>query len=335
MTLLDLVNSLRFRLRSGDAKTGIGSDLESQVEVSLVNDAARDVLGTYAWSFLHRHTGNAFFPPRVVVTSLQATFGSLSMTMTSVSANDLSRFSGFDWQSKVVVGDQTYRIADLDTGTGVATLESPYRGTTSFANDTPFLGSEMTTGTLWANEVALPETVRNVLSVRREDQTPVRFTTIQRIEEFDARYPDVFERFDDHPIDVAVGGYVESTARGSGDRTRGTALTIYPAPGDLGVTLHYSFIHRHPTLSAATDALHGVPEEVQDHIVWVAVQHAMGSNIQDSPTQARRLLERNEIRLSRLKASDRKDSRRHAVLRPFGRSSDPRFHVEHRSVPEA
>jgi len=332
VTLLDLINRLRVLLRSGPSKSSLPNDAETQMEMALLNDAAGELFGFHDWSFLMQHDGIVWLPPKIGFSSAIAEFNSTSVTFSTLSIEDGSKLSNDAFQTKMLHEEQIYRLSDLVTNAvRIGELESAFRG----GYDS--FGSPIAIeGTLFANEVALPSKARSVLSVRREDGTPIRFETLSRIEDFETSFPDSSLYFSDEPQAVAVGGLIRSTSRNGGERKSGVGLAIYPPPDTEGVILHYSYTRRHEDLALAADTWPGVPDEHLNLIVWMAFYSALVSNVQSDPERAQIVFRSNQHRLEKLKSADRKDPRRRTEMRPFGsRGYGPhRFPwVETRKIP--
>jgi hypothetical protein len=189
---------------------------------------------------------------------------------------------------------------------------------------------QMTSGasyawTTYANEVVLPDTVKDVLSVRNEEE-PVRLEFANRDIEFDSRVPRQTDRYGTQPEVVTVGGTINSTARTStvawstiSDEASvtGTGCMVWPIP-NVDLHLQYSYRVQHADLSTAASAWAGVPANIIHLIEWRAFQMALDSGIQNDPVAAARAERQVEKRTLRAQMNQSRQPNRRRVPTSFG-----------------
>ena len=322
MTLLSMVNDLRSLLREETLSSTASTEPGIVTQKALVNRAARKVLGRHSWSFLQRNDGYLFFPARVTDTGGYAFGAGASSGIIGPNSTEAKTFSDGNLVAKIILSDSTefpetsYVVREFSTsGFSVnADLAAAYQGTAVYTGG----------GTLYSNEAAFPATVARVLSIRNEEGRAITFETIDDFDDYDDLFPRDAERFGDEPEFVAVGGYVQTTSRTLTPAVvsrKALGIRIYPPP-DQGVTLRYSYVLRPPTLTDDADSL-DVPAEMEDHIVNVAFEEALGSNVEDDEGRFRRWQARNELEFMDLKSSDRRDAGRRHIAKPFGTTQHP------------
>jgi hypothetical protein len=317
MDFLAMTNQVRRRLRE-ETLTSFGTGELTVVVKDLVNEAAREVLDSHEWSFMIREDGVAYFPGLH-----EATDGlTLGQYDTSGIANDadlLDSTFARKWTtpnrsrlvatSSTVVPDQSYAIKAIG--------RTPHLGL--FDLEDRYFGSDITNGpfTVYTNEMALPADVKQVLSVRNEDE-PVRLEEVEKYIQFDTVVPRPLDHTSSKPDVVYVGGTVKGTysVQGYDLGLRSSGLMVWPVPSAT-VMLKYSYVSRPNTLSDETDELYFVPEEVEDLICWRAFEKALDSNIEDDPDRALRVRRNNEARTLRLLEADEVGRSRRRVLAPF------------------
>ena len=306
----------------------LGPDLV--VQKRLINRAARRVLDRRAWSFLHRDDGFLFLPGSLSTTAT-LTNGLVGGVLSS-SLAAARPFSAGSTAANLLLTDSSFpqtsfRVTDIGEAISVprVTLKPGWGGSTG-----------VFTATLYANSAALPSTVARVLSIRNEENWPIRFETVDTFDDFERLVPEDGERFGDTPELVAVGGQVVSTSRSSSSSNvsaqTGIGVRVYPSPSE-NIYLRYSYVRRVTELAEDTDELQGVPAEVQDHIVNVAFEIALMSNIEDDPRRGERVRVQNEHDYRNLVSADKRDVGRRRIPRPFS----GRVHlspVERRTLPE-
>ncbi len=343
MALLQMINSVRGKLREERISAIATTDLLTTEIVDLINDAGSEILEGDDWEFDLRNDGRLFFPSSQSGTN--ALFGA-SLTTTvyqNFTAVDLV-YSG-DTDSGEVFEDidvAGFRWSGNSVRARVIPLDTPFGNTSWIITDVDHaatflrltLGSNLlfdtpsTNGawTTYANEVVLPTTVKKVLSVRNEEE-PVRLVFANSETEFDQLVPRPTISFSSVPHTVVVGGTITSTSRSAGTAwsglspgtvtaTTGTGLMVWPIPS-ADLHLEYSYRVQHADLAAATDVFTGVPQDVIHIIEWLAFQKALDSGIQNDPVAARRAEQQVEKRRLRAQASQSRQPNRRRVPTSF------------------
>jgi hypothetical protein len=310
ITFLDMVNGVLQKLREQEIASFTNGNLEEVVK-GLLNESMHEILEDYSWSFLIREDAQAFFPARYIGTTLDVTNG-----ISSGAFNDATTTSA-DWRerrrSKLIVTEDTtfpnhsYVISAISADvTQPVTLESIYRGDT-------IVGADFT---LYSHEMALPETVRQVLSVRNENE-PMRLVFVEKQISFDTLVPRVTDQFRDRPDVVYVGGIMQSTVQGTDAANFGTGLMVWPPPSS-DIVLKYSYVYRYEDMATETDVLLGVPKSVVRMIEWTAFQKSLMGNVEDDAARGRALRIENDLRISRLRAQDRPQTHHRLIPRAYG-----------------
>lgn len=313
MALLSLVNALRDLLRENQVSSVATASPDLLVQIGLINRAARRLLARRQWSFLHRQDGYLFFPASLV-TTVNA-FGAIPAVQPNMSAAAINTFANGSLQVKIQIdGDpafprSSFIMSDMTAGGLFNTADIPiaYPGT---------IGGPYTC-TIYSNEQALPPYVSNLLSIRNEENFPIRFETIDTFDDFERLIPRDALRFSQFPEVVAVGGQIVPTTNKKVKTTPGIGVWIWPPP-NKNVLLRYSYVLSPPVLANDTDQLIGVPQEVQDLVVNTALEEALSSNIENDPQRAQVVRTQNEADYMQLSMSDRRDRGRRHIPQPFG-----------------
>lgn len=322
MALLELVNDLRRLLREDPVTSVSVTATDVVVQVALVNRAARRVLSRRAWSFLNRDDGYLFLPGSVATTFSVTSLGTTAITA-GLSTLQQESFSDGFVSTKLYFPTSdfpttSYRIPSwLFDFPATLTLATPFHGTSN----------SVASGTLFVNEVVLPNTVARVLSIRTEEGSPLRFDTVDSFDDFDRAFPQDVERFAETPEYVAVGGHAIATERTGNPATAraamaGLGVRIFP-PASADILLRYSYVRRVTDLAEDEDELEGVSQEVQDHVVNWAFYMALYSNIEDDTPRARDRRVDLETEYRDLASSDRVDVGRRHVPAPFANRQMP------------
>jgi hypothetical protein len=310
-----MVNQVRRRLREESLVSFDSGELTVAVK-DLINEAAREVLDSHEWSFMIREDGEAFFPGihtggntmRITQYASTGVFFDSGITPDITNKWTSPRRSRMVSTSSTELADQSYPLLSL-----TSTLNG------SFVLQGKYYGSSQVTGgafKLYANEMALPADVKQVLSVRNEDE-PVRLEEVEKYIQFDTIAPRPLDSTSSKPDIVYVGGTVRGTADTAGEvGLLSSGIMVWPVPSS-DVLLKFSYVSRPNALDSETDTLSYVPEEVQDLICWRAFEKALDSNIEDDPDRALRVRRNNETRTARLLESDEVGRSRRRVLSPF------------------
>ena len=343
LTLLNGVNGLLDLLRQDRVVSLSPSTELTDPIVGLFNEAKDDVLGREDWDFLQRHEGSAFFPAPIEYTTDNTAGVSVAersvagvITGSQFTASNESDFCSNSLVVRILIpGDTTFP----DTSHRLFYLDA-VGATASFGFENTYRGSAVSLGsfTIWSNEHILPATVRRVLSVRDEEgEFQLHFE--DRTIELEKALPRPTQRFEDDPPIANVGGvgyetHNNSTTEFNQTRNTGTVLSIWDPP-NVAKDLKYSYIYNHADLSAETDTLEGVPDDIFRIIVRVAYQKALSSNIEADPNMARQVLGENELMIARAKTHYRPMPAVRRTPTPFGSRRSTRVNPrwDSKSVP--
>lgn len=292
------------RTRGGGAFADLSST-EALTLLRCVNEAKDNVLETRAFDFDARHDG-------VLVTKHSQTNSASTVANDSTSYTGVAVTAG-DYVWRIVVTNDSatvpnqastaYRIVSLNPVTGVGTLDSAYLGATQ-----PGTAEIL----MYVSEYKLPDTVRDVLSVRFQHQD-VRLIQVPRDESFFSVVTRHHDQMTDTPDLVAVGSQVTPTYDSRGSSVApGLGLLVYPAPLN-GYRLDYSYLYRHPQLSASQD-LENVPDNVVHDIILKAFAYYEQSTGKD-PDLAAASNNLSEVRISQVYNQNAPDPLRHRPLR--------------------
>ncbi len=346
MALLQMVNAVRGKLREERIATISSSDLLTTEVIGLINDAGSEILEGNDWEFDVRHDGKLWFPSSQSGTQA-APGGSLGGTLysnvTSAAWSILTladddagevfedidlagfRMSGNRVRSKIItlgtdVPNTSWIISTVNLQLSGITLSLTVKNDGLFTPATSY--QSLTT---YGNEVVLPTNVKDVLSVRNEED-PIRLEFIDRNIHFDRYVPRAIDSFSNTPEVVTVGGTITSTARTSeaswttiSDEAAvtGTGCMVWPIPSE-DLHLDYSFRIQHSDLSANTDVWEGVPDNINRIIELRAFQSALESGIQNDPDLARSIERQVEKRTLRALMKQSRQPNRRRVPSTFG-----------------
>lgn len=329
-TLLSMVNDLRGLLREETVDDIYDTDEYTQTLIPIINKSASYILESRRWSFDKRHDGTIVFNAPIE-------FDAVGILANATSFS----FFGTVLQNNVLVSQPTRMIVSNDPtspNTSYRILTSaPAFGTITVGLGHAFPATAVPSASikLFANEKRLPATVRHVLSVRHEE-TPVRLVEVERDLEYDSFLPRDFDAFQPIPDVVYTGGTVTDTYNTdyyeSGET--GMGMMIWPPPSER-VVLHYSYVYRHPKMSAATDTLIGVPDSIISLIVDRSFYYCLTSNVEadkDRAAEVRRQLN-TDMGISVL--ADRPAVNRRRIMRPVcaGSGVHPNARWSSREVP--
>ncbi len=360
MALLQMINSVRGKIR--EERIGLISvnDLLTTEIIDLLNDAASEILESHDWSFDTRFDGILFYPGiNSVVQSINdgladsialmydatsdPTAFNISDTGDGQMFEDMDefgfRYSG-DRRSWIVPNgtagtnldtNDAYAVTNIDKiGNGIQfSLGNPLFSEGSFI-------SLFTDWSIFANEHVLPATVRQVLSAH-SDEHDLSLEFVDRAGDFNQRVPRKQLYTSDITEVMIVGGSLVTTSRtestgtwatglGAVAATTGIGAMIWPIP-ENDLRIHYSYRYQHPDMATETDSLAGVPKNVVHLIEWRAVQMAFESGIKNDVLRARHAERQVEKRLIRaLEADDPQPNRRRVPIdfRASGRYINPR-----------
>jgi hypothetical protein len=345
MALLEMVNSVRGKLREERIATISSTDLLTTEIVELINDAGSEILEGDDWEFDVRHDGRLWYPASQSGT--HGLFGShwddaVYENETTVflfyqddtdpgdvfEDMDLAGFrcSGNRMRARVVPTDSSFGNTSWIISTVIKGANSFRLTTADNLYFTAPAQADPGDWTTYANEVVLPSAVKEVLSVRNEEE-PIRLEFADREIQFDRAIPRSTDSFGSVPEVVIVGGTITSTARVStgnpwdtiSDETAvtGTGCMVWPIPS-ADIHLEYSYRVQHADLSEDTDEWSGVPQNVIRMIEWRAFQGALDSGIQNDPEAAQRAERQVEKRRLRAQASQSRQPNRRRIPTAFG-----------------
>ena len=342
MALLQMVNSVRGKLREERVGSISSTDLLTTEIIDLINDAGSEILEGDDWEFDVRHDGRLWFPasqsgtggvftsallPNRYESANTPVISTLLDTAAGEVFNDVDlagwRMSGNRIRSRVFNGNSIYPntswiITDVDRTTNQ--LDLTLGSNLNIDNDDP-----SGVWTTYGNEVVLPTTVKDVLSVRHEEE-PIRLEFVNRSNQFDRWVPRSIDSFSTRPHLVMVGGTITSTSRTATvawttisveAAVTGTGLAVWPIPSS-DLQLGYSYRVQHADLVAATDTWTGVPQNVIRIIEWRAYQGALDSGIQNDPEAAQRAERQVEKRRLRAQMGQSRQPNRRRVPTEFG-----------------
>jgi len=341
MALLEMINAVRGKLREERIASISTTDLLTTEIIGLINDAGSEILEGNDWEFDVRHDGMIWFPSSQ--TGTVATFTNTSIvenatTLSVLYSNDNA--SGEIFEDTDAIDLAGYRCSGNRLRARIIFGDSP-KGNTSWILtnvDKAALGFLLTVGTrfrmpittapVWktyANEYVLPTNVKDVLSIRNEEE-PVALEFSNREIDFDNHIPRSTDTFGSLPEIAIVGGTITSTARTSvasswinisdAEAVTGPGLMIWPIP-DADVHLQYSYRVQHADLAAATDEWDGVPANILHAIEWKAFQFALESGIQNDPDTARQVEAKVARRINSAMGKQSRQPNRRRVPRTF------------------
>lgn len=333
-TLLQIVNKVRALLREEPLASIAANDIQTAALVEIVNGAMRRILDDHDWSFLVREDGILAFPEAITGVNVTVT----AMAPTPIPNPDVTVEAAIDTDYGLLLradthcyrfqvrgaaanpdhGNESHRV--LSYGANVLTLDQ-YRGLVgSFIGTADWL--------LYTHEAALPDTVSRVLSVRDEEQRDYLIFQHQMLD-IDRMFPSPIEATG-NPYFAVFGGTIRNTGT-SGVETAGThgvRLAIYPPYTESFAIatltrvryrrIYYRYSYRFANLSAATDSLRGVPDEISELIVRRAFIDCLMSNVQMDPQRGVPMYLHLERDLQLAQARDIRDPLRRMVPRPFG-----------------
>ena len=331
-TLLTMVNDLRVLLREEKTTAISATDEYTQILVKVINRAAQSVLESRVWSFDKRFDGQAAFPG--VITASDVIYSSAApgyMTVDTPEATSTELFVPNALSVRFEITNDIER-----PGLSYFVVSSIWiAGSVLMTFSPDWEGEDLMTRTdalarFYVSDRVLPDTVRKVLSVRDEEQPyHLRFTEDEIFT--DRANPKASDEQGD-VRSVVVGG----TTTASFDRDTDTAGTVgmrmrvLPVPIE-DTMLFYTYVYRHPGMTAATDELADVP----DYIIGLIVDHAwldcLSGNIESDPERAKAVGDQLRFDMMIAERDDRTAPNRRRVLRSRGGGhSTARFGMEAR-----
>jgi hypothetical protein len=306
-TTTALVAVNRVQRRGRIATTATVTDGSAPTLLDFVNEAAREVFETAEWEFLTRHDGELAVVPRTAYTgTFTATLN--STTVSNIAQNAYATYYGA-FRSRLVLtehathGGTSFAIATAThpAADDVYTLETAFPGaTTSGLN-----------GFVYVVDYQLPATVRDILSVRHEENE-LKLEFVDKTFTFDSMEPAAHLVTDNQPQIIYVGGSVKATVT-SGTATTALGIMVWPVATEKYV-LSYSYRYLHPELSAAADVL-DAPSVIVDLIVDKATAKAYRSAVFNDPEMAQQIELDVARRFQRLLGANNPAPQRRMILR--------------------
>jgi hypothetical protein len=298
------------------------TDQHAPTLLDFLNESIHEVLETAEWDFLTRHDGELVVVPKVAYdfgTGLGPfTVNNGSLIVTALGQVDHAQFVG-DFRSRLVVTDSA---SHPRTSFAIASAEHP-GASDRYHLETPWPGTSeiLRNGFVYVVDYQLPTTVRDVLSVRHEeDEIAIQF--VDRTTTFDQLIPSAHLDEQDSPDLVIVGGSVTSTFEtASGSATTRLGLMVWPVP-TVAYMLSYSYRYLHPDLSAETDVI-DAPNPVVDLLIDKAMAKAYRSAVANDPELADRIESDVARRFQRLLLQNSAQPQRRMVLRSHDHATTP------------
>jgi hypothetical protein len=313
-TALELVNRLR-RKHQLEAVTALGDD-DSTVLLDHLNEAKRDLLEAYTWDFDLRTDGELITMP-----TLSATVGvSNGLTSANTASFTISSLVFYPAVARMIVtsdatyGETAFKIESAVTSGPLVqmNLVSGWPGTTSAS----------ATASIVFDEYVLPSTVRAVTSVRHQERD-LQLVETDRDVGMDAWAPRPHANQGSDPWLVFIGKRVAATYNTADSTTElaGISIKFDPTPSTTSLVFSYSYVYRHPDLSASQD-LEGVDPPVEDAIVRLAEARTYMSGFGGGDVELGAAMETEVInRVAALKGNSRRDPARRYVIGPSLSSS--------------
>ncbi len=344
MALLQMINAVRGKLREERIASISTSDLLTTEIIDLINDAGSEILEGNDWEFDKRHDGRLWYP-----SSQSGTFATLTENTIIEGETDVRlQLSGDAATGEVFDDVAAIDLAGFRCSGNRMRSRVVLTGATSFANTSWIITSvdlaistmhlviqdalklDATAGdvawTTYASEVVLPTNVKDVLSVRHEDN-PLSLEFVDREMGFDKWVPRATDSYSTTPEVVTIGGTITSTARldtgplwtgiSAEAAVTGVGAMVWPIPS-ADIHIQFSYRVQHSDLSTATDTWTGVPDNVIHAIEWKAFQLAQLSGIQPDPEGARGSEREVERRIARALGNQSRQPNRRRVPRTFG-----------------
>lgn len=315
VTALTLVERVSRRLKL--ATVSSFTDPHAPVLLDFVNESMREVLETEAWDFLTRNDGELMVVPKYdYLASFQVTLA--STVAVNVGQVDHATYRGAFRTRLVITGSASHpQTSFAVVSNNHPTVSDRYTLATAW----PGTSESLINGTVYVVDYQLPATVRDVLSVRHEeDEIAVQF--VDRTSTFDQYIPTAHLESSDSPDLVIVGGSVTSTFETSvGAATTALGLMVWPIP-TVAYLLSYSYRYLHPDLTAVGDVV-DAPKAHVDLIVDKAMAKAYRSAVANDPDMAEMIEADVARRFARLRGVDSPQPQRRMVLRSHDQATGP------------
>lgn len=288
-TALQLVNRFLRKHRRPDVADF--SSPEATHALDFINDAKEEVLDPLIWNF-DRREADLYTLPVVTLTSGLVTNGNTGVVGT-ISDSTFTPNGAFSARI-IVTSDATYpdtafraeaslNVAALNT----TVMEEAWLGTTN---------ASTATATLFWPEYQFPKlsngdsVVRELLSMRHQEEE-IRLESVYKDRWLDGR---VVRPHDDISADFPHYCYLTDVKDTSSDlvtpsNTWAPGFGLWPVP-EGRVALTYTYVQRRAPLSATTDTMDGVPEEVLNTITQIAFGRSMQSMFGNDPALGDRIL---------------------------------------------
>jgi hypothetical protein len=242
---------------------------EHVATLNALNMAKEEILGNRRWEFDLRHDGQLMTKASTSSRNVSATFtnaaGSSSATLDLISLTASSEMFGDRVVRVVPTGSLAYGGTALRVNNAIATSTT---AAVSLPVTLPDANTAVACNVIWA-EYLLPDTVREVVRASHEE-TPLRLDMIDPTVTFDELVP-ALSWESGSPRILSIGGFDLATYDGSA--TMGVPKLrsiVWPVPDDEYV-ITYSYYYMHPDFTSGASVLDGVPANVTNDIVWLAL----------------------------------------------------------------
>lgn len=242
---------------------------EHVATLTALNMAKEEILGSRRWEFDIRHDGQLITKASTSSRSISPTFtnsaGSSAATLDLVSLTASDELVG-DWVARVVPTGSTYYA---DTALRInSCVPTTTTAAVAFPVTIPDANAAVSCNVLWS-EYLLPDTVREVIRASHEE-TPLVLSQVGPTVTFDELVGSLSWE-EGSPRIISVGGFDIGTYDSSGSAgLPKLRAVLWPIPDNEHVVT-YSYYYAHPDFTAGTSTLDGVPANIVNDIVWLAL----------------------------------------------------------------
>lgn len=320
VTALQLVNRVMLNRRQPEITTISSTAPEHAVTLNAINAAKNDILESRDWEFNLRRS-QIVLRARIAGTIVSS--GSDASVLLFTQSGAVTALES-DWINDYVCRLVAESSTDYsNTATRVDSIRTPVIPQ-NVVVDAPYTAAEVEpaiggTGYMIRGEYMLPDTVRAVVRASYQERN-LSLTQADPWSQYEELFPRPHWEYGP-PETIAVGGYdIPTYDNGSGGETPPEPklrMAVYPVPDDDYI-VDYSYIYRHPELTADADVLEGVPESVVGQIVWRAT--GIVAMAWDQNFAAAHFTDMADQRSAALYEAQRgSDSRRHTINSWAGR----------------
>ncbi len=330
-TALQLVN--RFLRKYRLPTVSDFSSEEALAALDVLNEAREEVLDSRAWKFDEREAVLSTIPYyATAATTVTFTNGSTA-AVTGTDNTSAATLSGTH-TLRCIPTNSTDRAQTAHACSGVQitlgifnlALTSAYSGTTGQYTTSTFVAEYQ-----WPAHTNGDSYVKRLLSMYHQED-PLRLVEVDKNFRFDSLVTRLHDTIGDDPDTVYVGRQIRSTdsVSSSPTTTLRDGCIIWPVPTS-SAHLDYTYLYRHAPLSAITDTLENVPENVLNCIVELAYGFSLNTMFGNDPAKADRVIAAATTRVSRLHNADRKMVHKKKPLRSLDEKT--REHQFGRRIP--